>query len=161
MEMTHIDTGTYGAKRQSWKGVSPRDLLKRMIDSNPGVAEETLQEKFAARVENEPDYLAPIIEYWFANNYRSLVHSQPQVRVGRREARKAQDDVVKQTIIARAPIVLLDLAMPNGKSLRDCTGKDCAKAGGWLAKLAAKVKPAQKVGDALSEKEVRALFGSR
>ena len=50
------------------------------------------------------------------------------------------------------------MIMPNGKPLRECTGKDCAKAGGWLSKLAKKVKPNQKVGDVLSEAQVKRLF---
>jgi hypothetical protein len=153
-----LDKGSNGAKRQTWKNGNPRELLKRMIESSPRASQQTIQDKFEAAVEGDPDYLAPIIEYWFANNYRSLVHNRPEVVKVTREVRTAQVEAVKQTIIARAPIVLLDLAMPNGKSLRDCTGKDCAKAGGWLAKLAEKVKPSQKVGDALSEKDVRALF---
>jgi hypothetical protein len=45
---------------------------------------------------------------------------------------------------------------------RDCTGEDCAKLGpamgAWLSRIAAEVKPRQKVGDVLSEDRVRELF---
>lgn len=45
------------------------------------------------------------------------------------------------------------------KALRDNTGKDCAKAGGWFAALAKRVKPNEKVGSVLSEAQLQKLCG--
>ena len=59
--------------------------------------------------------------------------------------------------VREAAVKLLDLSMPNGKPLRDCTGSDCKKFGGWLGKIAAKVGARQKVGSVLSEAQVRKL----
>ena len=58
---------------------------------------------------------------------------------------------------------LLDLMLPNGKTLRDCTGRECRemgeKVGDWLLKVSSRVKPDQLVGDALQEADVRRLYG--
>lgn len=152
-------TGIYGAKRQTWKRASPRDLLKRLMDENGRASEQAIQRKFTVAVRDDEDYIDAIIEYWFANNYRSLVHKQPQVTQAARAEHAALAEVIKEKIkVAAARMVLLDMVLPNGKPLRDSTGKDCAKAGGWLSKIAAEIKPTQKVGEALSEAEVQKLF---
>ena len=158
--MTMVDAGIYGAKRQTWKK-NPRELLKQLIDKL-GPDEEAVREKFAAKVQNDPDCIDPIIDYWFANNYRSIVHLNRPVDFGRQRAES-------QTVLTSAAVkaikdratqmVLLDMTiLPNGKPLRDCTGKDCAKAGGWLGRIAAKIKPGDIVGAVLSEAEIKKLF---
>lgn len=160
--MTNIDTGTYGAKRQSYRKASPRDLLKRVMEENARANEQKLQKIFADSVRQDEDYIDAIIEYWFANNYRSLVHKPPQATQAVKAERAARVEVVKKTIKAAATrMVLLEMILPNGKPLKDCTGKDCAKAGGWLAAIAGKVKPAQKVGLVLSEEDIWGLFQAR
>jgi hypothetical protein len=69
---------------------------------------------------------------------------------------------VRARIVEKAKMILLDLMLPNGKPLRECTGADCAKLGpamgAWLSRIAGEVKPRQKVGDILSEESVRELF---
>ena len=69
---------------------------------------------------------------------------------------------MEKAIEAKAQIILLDLVLPNGKALRDCTGRDCkqmsGKMGGWLQKIAERVKPTQFVGDVLKEADVRKLY---
>jgi len=59
---------------------------------------------------------------------------------------------------------LLDMIMPNGKALRDCTGADCTRfgkkdmqRGRWLLRLGDEVGPRQRVGKVLNEKQVAAL----
>lgn len=160
--MTELNTGTYGAKRQSYRKASPRDLLKRLIEENARYSEKKLQNLFSATVREDEEQLDAIIEYWFANNYRSLVHkppASPSVKAAKVAERTARVEVAKTIIKANATrMVLLDFVLPNGKPLRDATGKDCAKAGGWLSKIAASVKPGQKVGDVLSEAQVKKIF---
>ena len=69
---------------------------------------------------------------------------------------------VRAKIVEKAQMILLDMKLPNGKALRDCTGADCAKLGPamgeWLSNISGEVKPRQKVGDVLSEERVRELF---
>lgn len=58
-------------------------------------------------------------------------------------------------------VVLLDLPMPNGKLLREATGAECAKAGGFYAEIAKAIKPTQVVDRHLREADlqnIRARF---
>lgn len=58
-------------------------------------------------------------------------------------------------------VILLDLVLPNGKALRDATGAECAKAGGFFAEVAKTIKPTQVVDRHLKEADlqnIRARF---
>ena len=157
-----VDTGTYGAKRQSSRKANPRDILLKLMEEHKSTSEKDLRRLFTDKVIEDHDQLDAIIEYWFANNYRSLVAKKietPETKATAVAARSARVAAVKAEIKVRAArMVLLDMVMPNGKALRDSTGKDCANAGGWLAKIAKAIKPTQIVGKALSEAQVRKFF---
>jgi hypothetical protein len=56
----------------------------------------------------------------------------------------------------REDINLLDLVMPNGKKLRDCTGEEVAELGAFFNKLGHAVGDENKVKEALKEE----AFGS-
>lgn len=159
--MESVATGVYGAKVQSWRRSNPRDLLKRMIDEMPGADKSALLSVWRdlIRQPDNEDHLDAIIEYWFSNNYHSLV-DQPRSRLPATKAQhRAAVSATTAVIKERATrMVLLDMVMPNGKALRDCTGRDCQRVGGWLSKIAAKIKPGEKVGAKLSEAQVRRLF---
>jgi hypothetical protein len=161
-----LDTGTYGAKVQSWKSANPRDLLRQIMEENRGADKPALLARTRERLlaNDAIDHLEAVIEYWFANNYHSLVERPTPVRreVRKIKAAKAVETIkakVKTRILEEAQAMLLDIVtLPNGKSLRDSTGKDCAKAGGWLTKIAEKIGAKQRVGAALTEEEVRSIF---
>jgi hypothetical protein len=42
---------------------------------------------------------------------------------------------------------LLDLEMPNGRALRDCTADDCFAYGGWLEKVGRRVRHGWSAGN--------------
>jgi len=82
---------------------------------------------------------------------------------GRRKRRYSKAAAIKRAG-AKFQRQLLDTIMPNGKPLRDCTGADCTRfgktdiqRGQWLLRLGDEVGPRQRVGEALSEKQVSAL----
>jgi hypothetical protein len=75
-------------------------------------------------------------------------------RTAKTETKAETKTKLDEHIEKRAKLILLDLLMPNGKALRDCTGTDCRKFGGWFSRIADRVG-SKKVGDVLSEKEVR------
>lgn len=52
-------------------------------------------------------------------------------------------------------VVLLDLLLPDGKALRDATGAECAKAGGFFADVAKTLKPSQVVDRHLREGDLQ------
>ncbi|MUO30825.1 MULTISPECIES: hypothetical protein [Rhizobium/Agrobacterium group] len=160
-----LDAGTYGAKVQSWKRYNPRELLIRVMDDHAGADKQAILSALrdALLLDDGPDYLDAIIEYWFSNNYNSIV-TRPSLTVERKTtvSLKARADTlkakVKAKIIEEAKMILMDMIMPNGKPLRDCTARDCEAAGGWLQSLASLVPPDEKVGSALTENDVRKAF---
>ena len=157
--MTSLDGGIYGAKIQSWRRANPRNLLMRIITQNPGVPESELADAFWAEVQTDEECLKVItIDYWFPNNYRSLLTSNKRPRATTGQASKIRSQI-KAGIRKEAKRMLLDFIMPNGKMLRNCTGRDCAKFGGWMGKIASKIKPGEVVGEKLSEDQVRKLCG--
>lgn len=155
-----LNTGTLGAKVQSWEKNNARELLARLVTNNPSLDDEALFHIFAAEC---APYFHEIVRYWVANNLRAL---RPRTRasgssVDRTADRAAAVEAVKAEAKARATkLVLLDFVLPNGKMLRDCTFAECAKAGGWLTKLANKGQPNEKVGAVLSEKEIKAVWNA-
>jgi hypothetical protein len=72
---------------------------------------------------------------------------------------------VTEHVREQAEKMLLDLLMPNGKALRDCTGAECDRfgkadeqRGRWLQRVAAEVGPTRRVGDVLGEKQLKTLM---
>ena len=162
--MTMVDTGVTGAKRQSWHATNPRELLKRLIEENPKWDKERVLRTFSREVTDNRRYIDTIVEYWFANNYHSLIE-RPARTYRARQTREATEQVkaaIKNEIEHKATVMLLELNMPNGKLLRDCTGAECSKLsskiGGWLLRISKRIKPNQTVGSALTEQEVRDFY---
>jgi CheY-like chemotaxis protein len=171
-----------GATRQSWRETGPRDLLKRLVAENPTATEAELLKLFGEAVVDNQSCLSIVIEYWFANNLRALERiTAPVGSVVEKEAREVKKAelakkvaAAKETVASRvskvteihaeakAKVILLDLMMPTGKPLRDCTGAEVRKlaksVGGWLAAIAARVKPTQTVGAVLSEGELQRML---
>lgn len=52
-------------------------------------------------------------------------------------------------------IILLDLELPNGKKLRNATGAECKKAGGFYAEVAKHLRPTQVVDRHMSEADLQ------
>ena len=168
-----LNTGVQGAKRQSWKGANPRDILKEAMDANPGASKESLLATVRDELlrEDRFEYLDAVIEYWFANNYHSLVKPSPtpkDVMARRAVSTAAKERAVSELkkkvqtrIREEAEAIQLDFVMPSGKALRDATGAECARAGGWFTKISAKVSARQRVGSVLSEDQVRKIWRSR
>jgi hypothetical protein len=73
-----------------------------------------------------------------------------------RSQRPSAADITTTT--QRLAVVLLDLIMPNGKTLRNCTGRECRQVGGWLTKVADRVGDRGVVGTILDEQELATIF---
>lgn len=79
----------------------------------------------------------------------------------RASSRKRSEDALNEMRKRIPTVTLLDLAMPDGKLLRDSNGADCRKAGGFYAEIAKHIKPTQVVDRHLSEgdlQNIRARF---
>lgn len=155
--MTETHQGTYGAKVQSWRRANPRELLRRLLDENPNDDKAALFEIFWSEISEEAstDLLKSVAEYWFANNYHSLTGHAAVRPLARKSEIKA---LIEKRIIEEARVMLLDMMMPNGKYLAQCTKEECTVFGGWLKAVASKLTPNQEVGAVLSEDELRAIY---
>lgn len=160
--MTHIDTGTYGAKRQSWRKANPRDFLKRIIDEMPSAGRDAIFLEFKEQImadTSREEYLDSVLEYWFSNNFHSLTERPTLTRrvdPAAKAERAAKVQEVKQKIVAR----VLDMPLPNGLTLAESTFGYCKKLGGGLSRIGAAGKARDIVGKHLSEVEVRRLYNN-
>lgn len=159
--MTHIDTGTYGAKRQSWRPDNPRVWLKKLLEQNPKASKEELLEIFSTSILQKANQslLLTIIEYWFANNLHSLLAGDDELK---KEFAAPTKDKIKRQIKAKielaAGTILMNTIMPNNKKLGDCIGSEVAVFGGWLSAVASHMQPSAKVARTFTEEELRTLF---
>lgn len=159
------EIGTTGAKRQSFRTPSPRELLRNLIEALPAASEDILLRRFTDIAMGDDDLIMVILEYWFTNNLRSL-KTRPINIASSKLAEQARAETMRQrideTINQRARVILLTMVMPNGKMLRDCSGRECSalskKIGPWLKAIAAKIGPTRLVGDSLTEIQVRKLY---
>lgn len=166
--MEPLKTATYGAKIQSFRSGNPRDLLRRIIEEDPSASKVELLKACRDEIIKDEDMVDAVIEYWFSNNYHSLIGQKSTTCDAQQKRRQSISEVatnIKERIEERAQMLLLDMILPNGKALRDCTGRECANLGNrigqWLKRVSAEIRPTQRVGDALSEERVRQLYQMR
>jgi len=77
------------------------------------------------------------------------------------EQKKDDEDKIAETVQKLKTLVLMDLIMPNGKRLRECTGSELVGFGGWLAdvgKIVLKKGTRTKAGTAATEKDIQAVL---
>ncbi len=159
-----IDHGTYGVKRQSMRKGNPRNFIAKLLERTPRISDEDLREKVKSAVLKNEDYLDAVVEYWVAGERRNLMRGRPrqatQPQAREEMAAKVAEYRAQVEKIAKPRIVqfaLLQMEMPNGKTLAECTFKEVAGFGAKFTALAKGGKPGEKVGK-LSEPEVRKLF---
>lgn len=130
------------------------------------------------------DYFERMAAVWVVRDYGESSHSfgrsevsqdkvermsHPRAEVKPIElVRRTKEEAAARTATAFAEmkakvrsVILLDLILPNGKALRNATGAECAKAGGFYAEVAKTIKPTQVVDRHLSEgdlQNIRARF---
>lgn len=88
---------------------------------------------------------------------RAVVQPIGLVRRTKDEAAARTTAVFEEMKAKVRGIILLDLILPNGKALRDATGAECAKAGGFFSEVAKAIKPSQVVDRHLSEGDLQNL----
>jgi hypothetical protein len=159
--MTFMDLGTSSAKRATWRETDTRPLLQKLIAANPGVDNVTLFKLFWNEIEDDKDHLRSIAQYWFDLALLALQRKPHRTKPRAQEQREHVETVkegIKQRIEHEAKVVLLQLLMPNGKTLGECSGQDCRRFGGWFTILARKVPAGKLVADTLSEKQVYQIW---
>jgi hypothetical protein len=148
-------------KRQYLRKRTPRNFVANLLKD--GLSNEDILEKVDAAILKDEDYRHAVALYYIAGERRNLTiaRRQPSPADQREEAaaksaelRAQVEQIAKPRIVQ---FVLLEMVMPNGKTLAECTFKEVAAFGAKFAALSKGGKPNEKVGN-LSEPEVRKLF---
>lgn len=142
----------------------PISTLVDLIRAKPTLPEAKQKAAFLKAIRDDEELLEALIYEWLSIKYSTAYRiavppSREEVRASRSDGVAQRERAVAAIKVRAIQMVLLDMVLPNGKPLRDCTGKDCAKAGGWLSKIAGAIKPTDKVGAALNEEQVRKFYG--
>lgn len=136
---------------------NPRDFVVEVIKKAPDATRKEQFEEFRALLaDNSDEYQRAVDWYFFVNmhDYMTSNRSRPDP-VQRAEARQQQSEVVERI---KAQIIMLDLTMPNGKAMKDCTGAEMARFGNRYQQIAEKVGKAKTVGSVLNEDQVKAIM---
>lgn len=135
--------GKRGSKRVSWREKNPRELMFSIY--KPGMSREDLNKQMLLAVQADFGYLPGLVEYFTAYPYSSLATPKPVKTEAQMAAMRAHQD--KRVEVIKARVIQLSLNfMVGDKALRDCTGTEAAKAGGWLSTIGNKVG-GKRVGD--------------
>lgn len=157
--LDHVESsrvGLSGASKISDR--SPRELVLKTIEDNPGIEKRAAFELFLIAVGTDRGYWRAMAFYFFVHMWEyafgPATRSKPDP-VQQLEMKERQTALVENI---KAQIIMLDLTMPNGKAMRDCTGAEMAKFGNRFQKIAEKVGKAKTVGSVLSEDQVKAIM---
>lgn len=137
---------------------NPRDLVVELVKKNPDRDRKELFNSFRETLDEAgDDYRRAVEWYFFVNMYDYLVTSRrtPADPMERAQAKAKQTEMVESI---KAQIVLLDLTMPNGKAMKDCTGGEMSKFGNRFQRIAEKVGKTKLVGAVLNEEQVKAIM---
>lgn len=155
------------------------DLLKSIIVNEPTISEASAKQQMWEQIKDSQGLFRLLYDNWFnANWFRyepevkeiiTEVPGKPPVvgtsvvvmrkRQGATRETKFQRKVVAKKLIKQfSGVILMNLPMPNNKLLRDCTGTECARFGGWFKLIAKAIKPTEKVGKQLSETDLQNLY---
>jgi hypothetical protein len=163
--MTFIEHGIQGAFRQTWRKGNPRSLLQTIIEKNPKADLEEIYSLFWNEIEGDKQLLMACVSYWLDLNYKAILRADEskQQPLGRTAHPVSADEPpvvakLRERIEHEATLVLLELVMPNGKPLGDCTGTQCRKFGGLFAQLAKHVPRQKTVRSVLKEADVQKLW---
>jgi hypothetical protein len=148
---------------------SPLGLYIAVIKERPAASEGAHKAALKRLIlqDGYDDFLEALIEEWLSIKYSTALRAAapPSVNeikhraVKRREERQklsAATESAKALIGAR----LLELIMPNGKPLSECTGAECVKFGGWYTKIGERVGPRRVVGKVLNADTITAILAS-
>ena len=133
-----------------------RDLVAWVVRELPKASRDQWLRRFDEMLEMNPHCQPVVNEHYFVAAERDL----------RATCTKAARDTARKDILVRALADkmmsnLLLLRMPNHKRMVDCTGAEMSAFGKGYERIAEAVGPDKRVGEVLSEDEVRRLMVGR
>lgn len=160
-----LEVGTLAATRQTWKRNTVRELVAEVIEEHPKGNERQWRKAFRDAVQNDDEYFTAVCDYAFdaamvarqRQSERQPPSAQQKAEAAQQRANEAAEHA-KLVGSIREQIILLNLEMPNGKRMRNCTGDEMARFGAGYTKIARKVGKTKRVGEVLNEAEVRKLM---
>lgn len=167
--MTHLNTATGSSRGLRLKRENALGLLIACIQERLSLSEREQKAAFRRLIFDEAyeDFLAALVDEWLGIKYSTALRAAQPVSVEairQQLTKRAQAKRAAETRVESAKSImgarLLDLVAPNGKLLRDCTGAQCAKFGGFYERVAETVGANRIVGKVLSPDAVAELFKS-
>lgn len=138
---------------------NPRDLVIDAIKMIPDGEVKEQFERFRTLLgECGDDYQRAVDWYFFVNMRDYLVNTRNRRQPDPMQQAQAKAEQRALTEAFKAQIMMLDLKMPNGKAMRDCTGAEMAKFGNRYQKIGERVGKAKLVGAVLDEDAVRKIM---
>ena len=141
----------------------PLGLFITVVRDNGGTDEAKHIRAFKQLLNEEgyEDFRAAVIDEWARIKYSTAYSaanpptaSELRARMEQQKREQAEErraiDAIKLKVMKRA----LNLVMPNGKLLGQCTGAECAQFGGFFAKISERVGATELVGEVLSSRDL-------
>lgn len=150
-----VKTGAAAVSRVARQ--NPMELLVSLVEGDPSADADRMFNKWKKIVMADDDLLIPALRHTFTNMLTAIDRDRRRnsPRTYRTFSSETVQREVRQVVADVVQMALMNLTLPNGKLLRDAKFKDCAKAGGWFAKIAKMGKPDQVVGRTISEAQLR------
>lgn len=165
--MTHVEFGQTGAKRTSVEESDPFKEYINLFEMYPQASTAELLRRFTQLCLDEEDLNRATIAYTFANlemrrkkyGYGEKPVTRDRATTTKRIAQRTSSirETMKKHIRRKAEELLMEIIMPNGKRLADCSLKYCGEFGGWMSRIGAAGKANQLVRHVLNEEQLRDL----
>lgn len=165
-----LQTVSHKAARSRTRSESPLGLLIASIQERIGLSERDHRAAFRRLILSPgyEDFIDAVVEEWMSIKYSTALRAaQPlsiqEVRANVSRRLQQREEKAAQVVAAKEimGLRLLDLVMPNGKALRDCTGGDCIRFGGFYTRIGKKVGKARVVGKVLTAADLIGLLKNR
>jgi hypothetical protein len=148
--------------------ISADPIVAVFIQQYPNAGYDEIAKLVFTEVVNDHDTLRVIVKEWTHNVYNNIKayakrgdHKHKRMKEKQQEQTSRAEDVkakAKEHVRKVREIIVMDILLPIGKTVREATGAECKAAGGLFLRIAAKVKPNQIVGKVLSDEQAQALW---
>jgi hypothetical protein len=142
---------------------NPDDILRRILEKNPGARMDDTWLIFLAEVLKDRDMLEAVVRCYHINAYSRLDrearyrldHLVPRAAPTKEERRARAAD----TWARMKKVLILNHVMPNGLRLRDCTFRYASAVGGAYTRIGEMGPPDAIIGRVLSNEQADAMVG--
>lgn len=151
------------------------DAFRQTMLNYPSASRKEQMDAFIEAMASDPrnlallaaDYFERMSAVWTVKEHRisqsvertavsdDKVTRMALARKSREDAKARNSAAAEALTIGIRNLLLLDLIMPSGKRLREATGAECTRAGGFYAEIAKRIKPTQTVDRNLTEGDLQ------